>query len=99
MDESSTTDPEEHAAIRRRAAMQVTFLSIDQRAMYLLKRLKKCETFSKTRQGVSVDTGLKSSGLLAVQALPDGSETLIKRLAWIHQQPRSPSQQRQGLAL
>ena len=79
--------------------MQVTFLSIDQRAMYLLKRLKKCETFSKTRQGVSVDTGLKSSGLRAVQALPDGSETLIKRLAWIHQQPRSPSQERQGLAL
>ena len=79
--------------------MQVTFLSIDQRAMYLLKLLKKCETFSKTRQGVSVDTGLKSSGLLAVQALPDGSETLIKRLAWIHQQPRSPSQERQGVAL
>ena len=79
--------------------MQVTFLSLDQRDVHLLKRLKKCETFSKTRQGVSVDTGLKSSGLLAVQALPDGSETLIKRLAWIHQQPRSPSQERQGLAL
>ena len=79
--------------------MQVTFLSIDQRAMYLLKRLKKCETFSKTRQGVSVDTGLKSSGLLAVQALPDGSETHTKRLGWIHQQPRSPSQERQGVAL
>ena len=93
--------------------MQVTFLSIDQRAMYLLKRLKKCETFSKARQGVSVDTGLKSSdllarsswrqnpftGLLTVQALTDGTKTLTKRLGWIHQQTKSPSQERQGLAL
>ena len=71
--------------------MQVTFLSIDQRAMYLLKRLKKCETFSKTRQGVSVDTGLKSSGLLAVQALPDGSETLSSvSLGFINSQDLLP---------
>jgi hypothetical protein len=74
--------------------MQVTFLSIDQRDVHLLKRLKKWETFGKTLQGVSVDTGLKSSGLLARspwrknaftgfltgQTLTDGIKTLPKRL-------------------